>query len=51
VVGILLSTSFNRDVPQEVVRVLLDHSSTQMTAHYANSRELHQMNAFAQVAC
>jgi ferredoxin len=23
------------DVPQEVVRVLLDHSSTQMTAHYA----------------
>jgi integrase len=25
----------NRDVPQEVVRVLLDHSSTQMTAHYA----------------
>jgi ferredoxin len=31
----MLSTSFNRDVPQEVVRVLLDHSSTQMTAHYA----------------
>jgi ferredoxin len=30
-----LPTSFNRDVPQEVVRVLLDHSSTQMTAHYA----------------
>jgi integrase len=25
----------NRDVPQEVVRVLLDHESTQMTAHYA----------------
>jgi hypothetical protein len=25
----------NRDVPQEVVRVLLDHSSGQMTAHYA----------------
>jgi integrase len=25
----------NRDVPQEVVRVLLDHDSTQMTAHYA----------------
>ena len=25
----------NRDVPQEVVRVLPDHSSTQMTAHYA----------------
>ncbi|MGH4026765.1 MAG: hypothetical protein ACRDRV_19505 [Pseudonocardiaceae bacterium] len=23
------------DVPQEVVRVLLDHESTQMTAHYA----------------
>jgi len=25
----------NQDVPQEVVRVLLDHESTQMTAHYA----------------
>jgi integrase len=25
----------NRDVPQEVVRVLLDHDSPQMTAHYA----------------
>jgi ferredoxin len=25
----------NRDVPQEVVRVLLDHDSMQMTAHYA----------------
>lgn len=25
----------NRDVPQEVVRVLLDHDSHQMTAHYA----------------
>ncbi len=25
----------NRDVPQEVVRVLLDHPHTQMTAHYA----------------
>ena len=25
----------NRDVPQEVVRILLDHESTQMTAHYA----------------
>lgn len=25
----------NRDVPQEVVRVLLDHASTEMTAHYA----------------
>ncbi|GIF13526.1 tyrosine-type recombinase/integrase [Actinoplanes teichomyceticus] len=25
----------NRDVPQEVVRVLLDHESNQMTAHYA----------------
>ena len=26
---------FNRDVPQEVIRVLLDHESTQMTSHYA----------------
>ena len=25
----------NRDVPQEVIRVLLDHESTEMTAHYA----------------
>ncbi|HZS21003.1 MAG TPA: tyrosine-type recombinase/integrase [Pseudonocardiaceae bacterium] len=25
----------NRDVPQEVVQVLLDHQSSQMTAHYA----------------
>jgi integrase len=25
----------NKDVPQEVIRVLLDHQSTQMTAHYA----------------
>ena len=32
----------NRDVPQEVIRILLDHQSTQMTAHYAKSRELHQ---------
>ena len=29
------SRLINRDVPQEVVRVLLDHDSTQMTAHYA----------------
>ena len=28
-------TSFNRDVPQEVVRRILDHDSAQMTAHYA----------------
>jgi len=25
----------NRDVPQEIIRVLLDHESTQMTSHYA----------------
>ncbi len=25
----------NRDVPQEVIRILLDHDSTEMTAHYA----------------
>lgn len=29
------SRLINRDVPQEVIRVLLDHESTQMTAHYA----------------
>ena len=29
------SRLINRDVPQEVVRVLLDHESGEMTAHYA----------------
>jgi hypothetical protein len=29
----------NRDVPQEVVRVLLDHDSHMMTAHYARLNE------------
>jgi hypothetical protein len=32
---ITLFTSFNRDVPQEVVRKILDHDSHAMTAHYA----------------
>ncbi len=41
----------NRDVPQEVVRRILDHDSPQMTAHYVNPRELHQMGEKAQVAC
>jgi hypothetical protein len=41
----------NRDVPQEVIRVLLDHQSTQMTAHYADPRELHQAGEKPQVAC
>jgi integrase len=40
----------NRDVPQEVVRILLDHESTQMTAHYANPRELQQTGENLQVA-
>jgi integrase len=43
-------TRLNRDVPQEVVRVLLDHSSGEMTAHYANPRELHQTGERPQVA-
>jgi hypothetical protein len=30
-----LPTSFNRDVPQEVVRRILDHDSHMMTARYA----------------
>jgi hypothetical protein len=30
-----LPTSFNRDVPQEVVRRILDHDSHRMTARYA----------------
>ena len=29
------SRLINRDVPQEIVRVLLDHESSEMTAHYA----------------
>ena len=31
----MLSTSFNRDVPQHVVQKILDHDSAEMTAHYA----------------
>jgi len=31
----LLSTSFNRDVPQEVVRRILDYDSHRMTGRYA----------------
>jgi hypothetical protein len=34
-VGNPLPTSFNRDVPQEVVRRILDHDSHMMTARYA----------------
>ena len=34
-VGTLLSTSFNRDVPQHIVQKILDHDSPEMTAHYA----------------
>jgi len=30
-----LPTSFNRDVPEEVVRRILDHDSHRMTARYA----------------
>ena len=33
----------NQDVPQEVVRRILDHDSPQMTAHYAVCQKLHQM--------
>jgi hypothetical protein len=40
---------FNRDVPQEVIRRILDHDSPQMTAHYAKARELHQTGEKAQV--
>jgi integrase len=41
----------NLDVPQEVVRRILDHDSHAMTAHYANSRELHQTGEKSLVAC
>lgn len=40
----------NRDVPQEVVRKILDHDSSEMTSHYANPRELHQTKEKPQVA-
>ena len=38
-------TSFNRDVPQEVVRRILDHDSPQMTAHYARLHDDHRAPA------
>ena len=37
--------------PLDWVRRRLGHSSIASTLIYLNSRELHQMNAFAQVAC
>ena len=40
----------NKDVPQEVVRRILDHESPQMTAHYANSRVLQQAGEKPQVS-
>ena len=40
----------NRDVPLEVVRILLDHESMEMAAYYANSQELHQTGEKPQVA-
>ena len=49
-VGKPLPTSFNRDVPQEVVRVLLDHDSHRMTSLYANPREFHQTDEKPQVS-
>jgi hypothetical protein len=36
---VIRSLPVNRDVPQEVVRVLLDHDSHMMTAHYARLSE------------
>jgi integrase len=37
----------NRDVPQEVVRVLLDHESSRMTAHYARITDQTESSASA----
>jgi hypothetical protein len=34
-----------------VIADLMGHRSLSSTKVYLNSRELHQMNAFAQVAC
>ena len=40
----------NKDVPQEVVRRILDHDSREMTANYAKSRVLHQVSEKPQVS-
>jgi integrase len=48
-VGKPLITSFNSGVPQHVVQKLLGHASPHMTAHYANSRVLHQPGEKPQV--
>jgi len=34
-----------------VIALWLGHESSETSMIYLNSRELHQMNAFAQVAC
>jgi integrase len=44
------TTLINRDVPQHVVQKILDHDSAEMTAHYANSRVLHQPGEKLQVS-
>ena len=50
-VGTLLSTSLDGGTPAGQIAGILGHRSVQSTGVYLNSRELHQMNAFAQVAC
>ena len=50
-VGTLLSTSLQADVDTSVIALWLGHAGVRSTDAYVNSRELHQMNAFAQVAC
>ena len=50
-VGTLLPTSWLAAKDPALVKELLGHASLTSTEVYLNSRELHQMNAFAQVAC
>ncbi len=44
-------TLLHAGVDITVIALWLGHESVTTTQIYLNSRELHQMNAFAQVAC
>ena len=44
-------TMLEAGVDISVIALWLGHEKLESTQVYLNSRELHQMNAFAQVAC
>ena len=44
-------TLLREGVDVAVIALWLGHADIRSTDAYLNSRELHQMNAFAQVAC